>query len=215
VSPFVTPGPRKRLCRAKAQRNHNPRVGGSSPSSGMRSACTWELFSGSGATKYIPRAPRSARLDLAQLRGLVQASLTIQSPEQSPGVDSERVAPEPHRPPDRDPQMPRSRWLGAASEASRRGLPLASWSRSVDLRSCSSSDAGASAVVCDALASRSWRSPGSEPRVITRAAVRRPRTRTSLRSRSPRPGRTPARVARPCLRPARRPPRTCARSPRA
>jgi hypothetical protein len=26
-------------CRAKAQRNHNPRVGGSSPSSGMRSGC--------------------------------------------------------------------------------------------------------------------------------------------------------------------------------
>jgi hypothetical protein len=35
VSPFVTPTPRKRRCRAKAQRNHNPRVGGSSPSFGI------------------------------------------------------------------------------------------------------------------------------------------------------------------------------------
>ena len=35
VSPLVSPSPFKRRCRAKAQRNHNPRVGGSSPSSGM------------------------------------------------------------------------------------------------------------------------------------------------------------------------------------
>jgi hypothetical protein len=35
VSPFVSPSPRKRPCRAKTLRNHNPRVGGSSPSSGM------------------------------------------------------------------------------------------------------------------------------------------------------------------------------------
>jgi hypothetical protein len=39
VSPFVSPSPCFWLCRAKEQRNHNPRVGGSSPSSGMRSAC--------------------------------------------------------------------------------------------------------------------------------------------------------------------------------
>jgi hypothetical protein len=38
-SPFTSPSPRKWRCRAKALRNHNPRVGGSSPSSGMRSAC--------------------------------------------------------------------------------------------------------------------------------------------------------------------------------
>jgi len=35
MSPFVSPRPFKPSCRAKAQRNHNPRVGGSSPSSGM------------------------------------------------------------------------------------------------------------------------------------------------------------------------------------
>ena len=34
VSPFVSPSPLKRRCRARAARNHNPRVGGSSPSSG-------------------------------------------------------------------------------------------------------------------------------------------------------------------------------------
>jgi hypothetical protein len=39
VSPFVSPSPFKRRCRAKAQRNHNPRVGGSSPSPGIESAC--------------------------------------------------------------------------------------------------------------------------------------------------------------------------------
>jgi hypothetical protein len=39
VSPFVSPSPRKHRCRAEAWRNHNPRVGGSSPSSGMRKAC--------------------------------------------------------------------------------------------------------------------------------------------------------------------------------
>jgi Protein of unknown function (DUF1348) len=36
--------PRQPRCRAKAQRNHNPRVGGSSPSSGMRSACKYVEF---------------------------------------------------------------------------------------------------------------------------------------------------------------------------
>ena len=35
MSPFVSPSPFKRRCRAKALRNHNPRVGGSSPSSGI------------------------------------------------------------------------------------------------------------------------------------------------------------------------------------
>jgi hypothetical protein len=34
--PFPVAQARKRGCRAKAQRNHNPRVGGSSPSSGIR-----------------------------------------------------------------------------------------------------------------------------------------------------------------------------------
>ena len=34
--PFPVPRPRKRRCRAKAPRNHNPRVGGSSPFSGIR-----------------------------------------------------------------------------------------------------------------------------------------------------------------------------------
>src|SRR5688572_24611581 len=39
VSPFVSPSPVSWLCRAKPSRNHNPRVGGSSPSSGTRRAC--------------------------------------------------------------------------------------------------------------------------------------------------------------------------------
>jgi hypothetical protein len=56
---------------------------------------------------------------------------------------------------------------------------------------------------------------GASPRPATRAAVPRPRTRTSRRSLSPPRGRTPARVARLTRRPARRPPRTSARSPRA
>ena len=47
VSPFVSPCPGFWLCRAKAHWNHNPRVGGSSPSSGMRSACTSACFGAS------------------------------------------------------------------------------------------------------------------------------------------------------------------------
>jgi hypothetical protein len=35
MSPFMSPGPDFWLCRAEAPRNHNPRVGGSSPSSGI------------------------------------------------------------------------------------------------------------------------------------------------------------------------------------
>ena len=44
LSPFLSPRRFKRCCRAKAQRNLNPRVGGSSPSSGMRSGCKSTLL---------------------------------------------------------------------------------------------------------------------------------------------------------------------------
>jgi hypothetical protein len=57
-SPFVTPSARKRRGRAKEQRNHNPRVGGSSPSSGIESACKSALFGLPGHAEYIPRVPR-------------------------------------------------------------------------------------------------------------------------------------------------------------
>jgi hypothetical protein len=46
MSPFVFPSALKPRSRAKAQRNHNLRVGGSSPSSGIRSSCK---SAGSGA----------------------------------------------------------------------------------------------------------------------------------------------------------------------
>src|SRR4051812_49822955 len=36
MSPSLSPSPRKRRRRAKTHGNHNPRVGGSSPSSGIR-----------------------------------------------------------------------------------------------------------------------------------------------------------------------------------
>ena len=42
--PFRSPSPLKPSYRAKEQRNHNPRVGGSSPSSGMRSACKRAIY---------------------------------------------------------------------------------------------------------------------------------------------------------------------------
>ena len=60
VSPFVSPSPRKPLCRAKAPRNHNPRVGGSSPSSGMRSACKPAFSSSPRSSAAAPR--RSCRI---------------------------------------------------------------------------------------------------------------------------------------------------------
>ena len=89
MSPFVSPSPRKRRCRAKEQRNHNPRVGGSSPSSGMRSACKPALSLVDGHAEYIPRVPRSGFRDLAALRGTARASLTFMSPRMSPGGDPE------------------------------------------------------------------------------------------------------------------------------
>jgi hypothetical protein len=55
VSPFVSPSPCSWLCRAKAPRNHNPRVGGSSPSSGMRSPCKLALSAVEGLAECILR----------------------------------------------------------------------------------------------------------------------------------------------------------------
>ena len=57
VSPFVSPSLFKRRCRAKAHRNHNPRVGGSSPSSGMRKACNSAVFSLEGHAEYHSACP--------------------------------------------------------------------------------------------------------------------------------------------------------------
>ena len=84
VSPFVSPSPRFWLCRARALRNHNPRVGGSSPSSGIRSACKSVLPARLWSSGLIPRVPRSGTRTLAAARGVVQASLTIVSPGASP-----------------------------------------------------------------------------------------------------------------------------------
>ena len=56
IAPFRSPSPFKRCCRAKAQRNHNPRVGGSSPSSGMISACKMALSAQDGHAECIPRS---------------------------------------------------------------------------------------------------------------------------------------------------------------
>ena len=61
---------RNRRYRAKALRNHNPRVGGSSPSSGMRSACKSVLFFIDGHAEYIPRASCNSFPGPAVRRGL-------------------------------------------------------------------------------------------------------------------------------------------------
>jgi hypothetical protein len=84
LSPFVSPSPCKGRCRAKLQRNDNPRVGGSSPSSGMRSACKSLRFSDPRTRGIIPRVPRSHSEDLAELRSLPRVSLTFMSPGMSP-----------------------------------------------------------------------------------------------------------------------------------
>jgi hypothetical protein len=83
-SPIASLSPREPRCRAKEQRNHNPRVGGSSPSSGMRSACTSALCSLDGHAEYIPRVPRFDTLDLAESRGVVRVSLTFRPPARPP-----------------------------------------------------------------------------------------------------------------------------------
>ena len=77
MSLFVSPRPFKRRRRAKAQRNHNPRVGGSSPSSGMRSVCTSALI---GAERGICSAG-------AMCRGMVMCS----SREHGPAVRGRRL----------------------------------------------------------------------------------------------------------------------------
>ncbi len=50
LCPLLCPPAPTRRCRAKAPRNHNPRVGGSSPSSGMRSTCK-QVLSADRATR--------------------------------------------------------------------------------------------------------------------------------------------------------------------
>ena len=88
ISPLLRPQPSFLLCRAKALRNHNPRVGGSSPSSGIRSACKAVLSGNRGHAEYIPRVPRSDALDLAEPHGVVQMSLTFPSPGPSAGGEA-------------------------------------------------------------------------------------------------------------------------------
>src|SRR5215217_2167642 len=55
VSPFVSPSSCFWLGRAKERRNHNPRVGGSSPSSGIGSAWKSALSRAGGDAEYIRR----------------------------------------------------------------------------------------------------------------------------------------------------------------
>jgi hypothetical protein len=52
--PLRSPRAANRRSRAEAHRNNNPRVGGSSPSSGMRSACTQALSGGCWTRGMIP-----------------------------------------------------------------------------------------------------------------------------------------------------------------
>jgi hypothetical protein len=115
LSSFLSPRPRKPRCRAKAPRNHNPRVGGSSPSSGMRSTCKSGTLTPDGHAEYIPRVPRSGFRDLAAVRGVVRAALTVVSPGVSP---ERRRGRRTERPRQQHGKVPRSRWLGAA----RRGV---------------------------------------------------------------------------------------------
>src|SRR4051794_13744578 len=63
VSPFVSPSPFKRRCRAKGQRNHNPRVGGSSPSSGTSGSPANRRAFAFGAKGSAPPGPLDAAPD--------------------------------------------------------------------------------------------------------------------------------------------------------
>jgi hypothetical protein len=121
--PFCVPQPRSWLCRAKEQRNHNPRVGGSSPSSGMRRACKSALSAQEGHAEYIPRVRALWPPDSAVCRGVVSASLTFQSPGQSPGRPTQRGrAGDPPTAGPRPRTVPRSTCSRAASRARRRNL---------------------------------------------------------------------------------------------
>jgi hypothetical protein len=123
LSPFMSPRPRKRRCRAKALRNHNPRVGGSSPSSGMRSACKTALCCFPRHAEYIPRVPPlqiPESCDAVRCREcLADVSVPRAVP---PGVDLAWAEPGSTAGP-RPRKVPRSTWLRAASEARRRRLP--------------------------------------------------------------------------------------------
>jgi hypothetical protein len=141
VSPFVSPRARKRRPRAKAPRNHNPRVGGSSPSSGMRSACKSALSAQGGDAEYIPRVRAQWPPDSAVCRGVVSASLTFQSPGQSPGGPTQRAgAGDPPTAGPRPRKVPRSPCSGAApAERGVETCSLSSSSSSLNLSSCCSS----------------------------------------------------------------------------
>ena len=142
--PFVSPSPGFWLCRAKALRNHNPRVGGSSPSSGIISACKWVLSTRRWSSGIIPRVPplHDARfggatwcharvLDIYVPRSVRPGSVVPAKVADVESTAPKRLVQASQR---RQPSEPPQVWS------------LASMSGSLDLQSCSSS----TAVTCSA-----------------------------------------------------------------
>ena len=144
--PFWCPQPFKRRCRAKAQRNHNPRVGGSSPSSGTRRRAESRLCAGRVCTERAPNAPRYAyprngvRLPLcttptASAPPQPGASRSSSSRNSSATVRPARRGAAPARPPD-GPRRTRRRRTGR-----RPSTRICSESRSSSARSTRGSNA--------------------------------------------------------------------------
>jgi hypothetical protein len=71
IAPLGPPGHLKRCCRAKAQRNHNPRVGGSSPSSGSR--CTARSALQSQYARNCRRAQDTRQLSFSASSTMIPA----------------------------------------------------------------------------------------------------------------------------------------------
>jgi hypothetical protein len=89
----------------------------------MRSACKPVLSAQDGHAEYIPRVRALRPPDSAVGRGVVSASLTLQSPGQSPGGPTQRGgAGDPPTARPRPRTVPRSTCSSAASRARRRNL---------------------------------------------------------------------------------------------
>jgi hypothetical protein len=95
MSPFMSPWPGFWLCRAKERRNHNPRVGGSSPSSGIPVQSQTPLCRANTRGCALRRSDRSERLRTPRGRALMSPHIAPGGPvsfADDPGAESGELA---------------------------------------------------------------------------------------------------------------------------
>jgi hypothetical protein len=144
-SPPAAPSPRKRRCRAKALRNHNPRVGGSSPSSGIRIACKSGPFCAGGTRGIHSACPGFVASGFGRVPWCREYLADISVPRAVPRRATQRGgAGDPPTAGPRPRTVPRSTCSRAASRARRRSLFPFVEDQQSNLSSCCSSEAAVS-----------------------------------------------------------------------